>query len=101
MNVQQLPVVSAMVGAGGTAGAVIALSFFYRNTQDDLRPYRLHALYVLFWALTVLVMRWDHLGSIWSSPEAPQQQQQQTTKDGTDTGHVDSAKEVAASHEDE
>merc|ERR1719192_3326069 len=65
---QDLAIVSAVVGAGGTLGAVIATWSFYKSIQDVLLPFKLHACYVMFWALTVLPMRWDHLGSMWWRP---------------------------------
>jgi len=65
-----LAIVSAVVGAGGTAGAVIAQSAFYKPIEDPLIPFQLHAGYVLFWALTVLIMRWEHLGSMFGGPKA-------------------------------
>jgi len=61
---EQLAVVSAMVGAGGTLGAVIATRMCYMTTEDDLLPFRLHAAYVMFWALTCFFMRWENLGSM-------------------------------------
>merc|ERR1712124_182901 len=60
---EELTVVSAVVGAGGTLGAVIATWSFYKTVPDNLKSYKLHAAYVLFWALTCLLMRWDNLGS--------------------------------------
>jgi len=65
---QDLAIVSAVVGAGGTLGAVIASWSFYKSIEDPLTPYKLHAAYVLFWALTVFAMRWEHLGSMFSRP---------------------------------
>lgn len=62
----ELAVVSAMVGAGGTLGAVIATWSFYKYVEDDLLPFKLHAAYVMFWALTCLLMRWDQMGSMFS-----------------------------------
>merc|ERR1719281_1867077 len=44
---EQLAVVSAMVGAGGTLGAVIATRMCYMTTEDDLLPFKFHAIYVL------------------------------------------------------
>merc|ERR1719265_3106969 len=67
---EQLPVVSAMVGAGGTLGAVIATWAFYKYIEDDLLPFRLHAFYVLFWAMTVFLMRWETMGSMFSQGSA-------------------------------
>lgn len=61
---EQLAVVSAMVGAGGTLGAVIATRLCYMTTEDDLLGFKLHAGYVMFWALTCFLMRWPHLGSM-------------------------------------
>merc|ERR1719188_2445792 len=67
---QDLAIVSAVVGAGGTAGAMIALNAFYKPVEDILLPFQLHAGYVFFWALTVFAMRWDHLGSMFGGPKA-------------------------------
>merc|ERR1712176_1503111 len=54
---EQLAVVSAMVGAGGTLGALIATRMCYMTVEDELLPFQLHAGYVMFWALTVPLMR--------------------------------------------
>jgi NNP family nitrate/nitrite transporter-like MFS transporter len=64
----ELAVVSAVVGAGGTLGAVLA-GFFYKN-YDTFTALKLHAGYVMFWALTCFVMRWDHYGSMFGGPTA-------------------------------
>merc|ERR1719331_1391995 len=64
----ELAIVSAMVGAGGTLGAVIATRLCYMTTEDDLLPFQLHAAYVMFWALTCFAMRWEHLGSMFGGP---------------------------------
>ena len=69
---KDLAIVSAMVGAGGTLGAVIATWSFYKDVQDELLPFKLHAAYVLFWALTCFLMRWDHLGSMFGGPTTPE-----------------------------
>merc|ERR1712107_312429 len=63
----ELAVVSAVVGAGGTLGAVIATWAFYKNF-DTFTSLKLHAVYVLFWTLTCFAMKWDHLGSMFGSP---------------------------------
>merc|ERR1719235_2644057 len=65
---QHLAVVSAVVGAGGTLGAVIATWAFYKYVEDDLLPFKLHGIYVAFWAFTCFLMRWDHLGSMFGGP---------------------------------
>jgi len=62
-------VVSGAVGAGGVLGAVVC-SFLYK-LEDELLPFRLHGIYVLIWALSVMTMGWPHLGSMWRSPKAP------------------------------
>jgi len=64
---EELAVVSAMVGAGGTLGAPIALSIFFRNF-DNFLAFKVYAGYVMFWAVSVLFMRWDSLGSIFGGP---------------------------------
>merc|ERR1712066_649216 len=66
---EELAIVSAMVGAGGTLGAVIATWSFYKYVEDTLLPFKLHAGYVMFWALTCVFMRWDHLGSMFWRPK--------------------------------
>merc|ERR1711988_1492113 len=66
---EELAVVSAVVGAGGTLGAVIATWSFYKYVEDDLLPFKLHGIYVFFWAMTTCLMKWDHLGSMWYNPK--------------------------------
>merc|ERR1719473_174592 len=61
----ELAVVSAMVGAGGTLGAPIALNFIFRFF-DNFVSFKIYSAYVMFWALTTLLMRWDHLGSMFT-----------------------------------
>merc|ERR1712066_1017242 len=63
----ELAIVSAVVGAGGTLGAVIATWSFYKNF-DTFTSLKLHGAYVAFWALTCLPMKWDHLGSMFGNP---------------------------------
>jgi len=62
---QELPVVSAMVGAGGTLGAPIALNTFFRFL-DNFTALKWYSVYVMFWALTVPFMRWETMGSMFS-----------------------------------
>jgi len=69
---QELPVVSAVVGAGGTLGAVIATWSFYKTVPSNLTSFKLHAAYVIFWALTCFFMKWDHLGSMFGGPKTPE-----------------------------
>merc|ERR1719261_1431905 len=56
---EQLAIVSAMVGAGGTLGAIVATRLCYMTTEDELLPFKLHSIYVLVSALSVLPMRWE------------------------------------------
>merc|ERR1712178_404096 len=68
---QELAVVSAVVGAGGTLGAVIATWSFYKSIPSTLTSLKLHSAYVAFWALTCFFMRWEHLGSMFTGPKLP------------------------------
>ena len=59
--------VSALVGAGGNAGAVFAGFAFYKQDWDDtLTPFKLHAVYVIVTALMNPAYSWSHLGSMFS-----------------------------------
>lgn len=80
---EELAVVSAMVGAGGTLGALIATRLCYMTTEDDLLPFRLHAGYVLFWAFTVFFMQWNHLGSMFGGPKKEQISDAKETKEAS------------------
>merc|ERR1719271_2057310 len=51
MNPKQLACTSALVGAGGNLGAVIAGKCFYGPIDDELLPFKIHAGYVMFWTL--------------------------------------------------
>jgi len=70
MNPKQLAVVSALVGAGGNLGAVIAGWAFYRPIEDPLLPFQIHAGYVLFWALLSPLYYWPEHGGMFSGPAA-------------------------------
>jgi hypothetical protein len=60
--------VSALVGAGGNAGAVFAGFAFYKQDWDDtLTPFKLHAAYVIVTALMNPLYSWPHLGSMFSA----------------------------------
>ena len=64
MNKQQLAVVSALVGAGGNLGAVIAGFCFYRPIDDPLLPFQAHAAYAMFWTLLTPCYYWRAGGSM-------------------------------------
>jgi len=69
---QHLGPVSALVGAGGNLGAVIATQAFYvvPDFSDELVPFRVHAAYVLFWALMTVCFYWsDERGSMFTRGE--------------------------------
>ena len=68
MNRKQLAVVSALVGAGGNLGAVIAGFCFYKPIQDALLPFQVHAGYVMFWALLSPCYYWSELGGMFHGP---------------------------------
>merc|ERR1719499_1600638 len=70
MNKQQLAIVSALVGAGGNLGAVIAGFGFYKPIDDELLPFKIHACYVMFWALLSPVYYWPEYGGMFSGPAA-------------------------------
>jgi len=66
MNPQQLACTSALVGAGGNLGAVISLWCFYKplGPIDTLLPFKVHAAYVIFWALTSPAFYWADKGGM-------------------------------------
>merc|ERR1712083_6853 len=66
---KQLAVVSALVGAGGNLGAVIAGKCFYAPIEDELLPFKIHAGYVLFWTLLSPFYYWPHLGGMFTGPK--------------------------------
>ncbi|CAE7267424.1 NRT2.2 [Symbiodinium sp. CCMP2592] len=69
MNRLQLAVVSALVGAGGNLGAVIAGFCFYRPIDDPLLPFQVHAGYVMFWALLSPCYYWAEHGGMFHGPK--------------------------------
>lgn len=70
MKPDQLAVVSAVVGAGGNLGAVIAGVGFYQPIHDALLPFQVHAGYVLFWALLSPLCYWPDKGGMFQAPKA-------------------------------
>lgn len=72
INPEQLGVVSAMVGAGGNLGAVIASQAFYKSIASDTIPFQVHGGYVLFWAVLTPALYWPHLGGMFCGPGAHQ-----------------------------
>eukprot|EP00440_Ansanella_granifera_P007932 gb/GFBE01008580.1/.p1 GENE.gb/GFBE01008580.1/~~gb/GFBE01008580.1/.p1 ORF type:complete len:555 (+),score=102.02 gb/GFBE01008580.1/:1-1665(+) len=76
LNPQQLAVVSALVGAGGNLGAVIAGVCIYGPIHDPLLPFQIHAGYVLFWTLLSPCYYWPEHGGMFHSPRAKQEQKE-------------------------
>merc|ERR1719169_336065 len=69
MKPEQLACVSALVGAGGNAGAVFAGFAFYKQDWDDtLTPFKLHAVYVIATALMNPLYYWPKYGGMFSAP---------------------------------
>ena len=75
MNKQQLAVVSALVGAGGNLGAVIAGFCFYKPIEDELLPFKVHAGYVMFWALLSPCYYWKEHGGMFHGPAVSEKSQ--------------------------
>jgi len=73
MNPKQLACTSALVGAGGNLGAVIALWCFYKplGPIDTLLPFKIHGLYVIFWAVTSPAFYWKDKGGMFSKATDP------------------------------
>jgi len=67
---KQLACVSALVGAGGNLGAVIALWCFYKplGPIDTLLPFKVHAAYVMLNALLSVVYYWPDKGGMFAGP---------------------------------
>jgi NNP family nitrate/nitrite transporter-like MFS transporter len=76
MNPKQLACTSALVGAGGNLGAVIALWCFYKplGAIDTLLPFKVHAGYVLFWSLLSVCYYWPDKGGMFTGARASSQE---------------------------
>lgn len=85
MNREQLAVVSALVGAGGNVGAVIAGYFFYDLIEDELLPFRVHAGYVLFWALLSPCYYWPDKGGMFHGPNQQSPQKSSESADSSES----------------
>merc|ERR1719498_1901531 len=69
MKPEQLACVSALVGAGGNAGAVFAgFAFYKQDWEDTLTPFKLHAVYVIVTALMNPLYYWPQYGGMFSGP---------------------------------
>merc|ERR1719240_614520 len=69
MKKEQLAMVSALVGAGGNAGAVFAGFAFYKQDWDDtLTPFKLHAGFVISMAILSPLFYWPEYGSMFTAP---------------------------------
>merc|ERR1712187_994810 len=99
MMPKQLAIVSALVGAGGNLGAVIAGKCFYAPIDDELLPFRIHAGYVMFWALLSPVYYWPHLGGMFSGPRI--QESSPVTTEPTPSQHQSEVGEPKVSAEEQ
>ena len=89
MNKRQLAVVSALVGAGGNLGAVIAGFCFYKPIEDELLPFKVHAGYVMFWALLSPCYYWKEHGGMFHGPAVVEKSQtSEKTADETATSNL-------------
>jgi NNP family nitrate/nitrite transporter-like MFS transporter len=86
MKPEQLAVVSALVGAGGNAGAVISGFAFKRDWEPllgqdgTLAPFKFLAVCVVVTALANPLYHWPQYGSMFSAPtEAPEKDPGQAT----------------------
>merc|ERR1712072_517362 len=87
MKPEQLACVSALVGAGGNAGAVFAgFAFYKQNWEDTLTPFKLHALYVVVTALMNPLYSWPHLGSMFSAATVTEKKEEGDATPGRVTG---------------
>merc|ERR1712149_6233 len=69
MKPEQLACVSALVGAGGNAGAVFAgFAFYKQDWEDTLTPFKLHAGFVISMALLSPLFYWPEYGSMFTAP---------------------------------
>merc|ERR1719171_2299034 len=73
MNPKQLACTSALVGAGGNLGAVIALWCFYKplGPIDTLLPFKVHGCYVVLLALTSPAFYWADKGGMFMKAGDP------------------------------
>ena len=61
--------VSALVGAGGNAGAVFAgFAFYKQDWEDTLTPFKLHAGFVISMAILSPLFYWPEYGSMFTGP---------------------------------
>eukprot|EP00928_Gymnodinium_smaydae_P042596 TRINITY_DN28656_c0_g2_i1.p1 TRINITY_DN28656_c0_g2~~TRINITY_DN28656_c0_g2_i1.p1 ORF type:complete len:170 (-),score=9.34 TRINITY_DN28656_c0_g2_i1:33-503(-) len=67
---RNLATVSAVVGAGGNAGAVIAIYAFYGTIHDQMLAFKVHAAYVMVFALATPFLHWPEHGSMFLAPKA-------------------------------
>ncbi|CAE8721682.1 unnamed protein product [Polarella glacialis] len=67
---KQLPIISALVGAGGNLGAMIAGFAFYGAIDDAILPFKVHGCYVMFFALLSPMLYWPEYGGMFHGPAA-------------------------------
>merc|ERR1712072_542156 len=81
MKPEQLACVSALVGAGGNAGAVFAgFAFYKQDWEDTLTPFKLHALYVIATALMNPLYYWPKYGGMFCPPTETESKGEETPR---------------------
>jgi len=86
MKPDQLAMVSALVGAGGNAGAVFAGFAFYKQDWDDtLTPFKLHAGFVIAMAILSPFFWWPQYGSMFTGPTVTAEAKGEDSDAGTAT----------------
>ena len=89
MKTEQLAMVSALVGAGGNAGAVFAGFAFYKQDWDDtLTPFKLHAGFVIAMAILSPLFWWPEYGSMFTAPTVDASINTASTAKGEDSDEV-------------
>merc|ERR1719465_156072 len=85
MKKEQLAMVSALVGAGGNAGAVFAGFAFYKQDWDDtLTPFKMHAGFVVSMAILSPFFYWPEYGSMFTGPAVTASADTKATDAGSD-----------------
>jgi NNP family nitrate/nitrite transporter-like MFS transporter len=69
INKEHLAVITAIVGAAGSAGAVfVGFAFYMHDWEDPRAPFKKHAQFVLFSAFLTPLYHWPEYGSMFSPP---------------------------------
>jgi NNP family nitrate/nitrite transporter-like MFS transporter len=69
---KNMGIVSALVGAGGNVGAVVGNLIIHKyipTDEDKLLPFKYHSLFVIVFALSVFLMKFEYDGSMLTKPK--------------------------------